>query len=52
MTKVTTPTATESAIRRVWKSAQIYIAFHKDQKKAQTRGAETLAAEEWQRITA
>lgn len=31
MTKVTTPTAAESAIRRVWKSAQMYIAFHKDQ---------------------
>lgn len=33
MTKVTTPPAAESAIRRVWKSAQMYIAFHKDQKK-------------------
>ena len=33
MTKVTTPTAAEPAIRRVWKSAQMYIAFHKDQKK-------------------
>ncbi|MEM6886978.1 MAG: hypothetical protein AAF636_02440 [Pseudomonadota bacterium] len=32
MTKVTTPTAAENAIRRVWKSAQMYIAFHKDQK--------------------
>ncbi|WP_299668614.1 hypothetical protein [uncultured Ruegeria sp.] len=35
MTKVTTPTATDSAIRRVWKSAQMYIAFHTDQKKRQ-----------------
>ena len=33
MTKITAPTAAESAIRRVWKSAQMYIAFHKDQKK-------------------
>jgi len=33
MTKITTPTATENVIRRVWKSAQMYIAFHKDQKK-------------------
>ncbi|WP_120633524.1 hypothetical protein [Ruegeria sp. EL01] len=35
MTKVTTPKAAESAIRRVWKSAQMYIAFHKDQNKRQ-----------------
>jgi hypothetical protein len=35
MTKATTPTTSESTIRRVWKSAQMYIAFHKDQKKRQ-----------------
>ncbi len=37
MTKVTTPNATESAVRRVWKSAQMYIAFHKDQSNRQRK---------------
>ena len=37
MTKVTTPVATESAARRVWKSAQMYLAFHKDQNKRERK---------------
>lgn len=37
MTKVTTPKATESAARRVWKSAQMYLAFHRDQSKRERK---------------
>ena len=29
------PSTVEKTIRRVWKSAQMYIAFHKDQNKRQ-----------------
>lgn len=35
MTNTTAVTKVEKAARRVWKSAQMYIAFHKDQNKRQ-----------------
>lgn len=39
MTKITTPTSIEQTARRVWKSAQMYIGFHKDQNGQQRDSA-------------
>lgn len=40
MSSVKTTSTMDKSIRSVWKSTQMYIAFHKDQNKRQSRKKE------------